>query len=482
MASIKRNFGYNIILTLCNYLFPLITYPYVSRVLGVENIGICNFVDSIVNYFIIIAQLGIASFGVREIARCKDDKEKRDEVFSNLFFISVITFLSAIVILIICTYSINTLIPYKPFLMIGVLKLLFTLFLIEWFFQGIEKFKYITIRSVLVRLLYVISVFVFVHSKEDVYIYYLLLSLTIVLNAIFNWSYSRRFRKISFAKLTLNKYIVPILVFGYYNILTSMYTTFNVTFLGFVKGDTEVGYFSTATKLYSIILSIISAFTTVMIPRVSNMLEHGKKEELQNMANKIISSLIIVTIPVILLCVSNAPTIILLLSGPGYEGAITPFKIVIFLLLIIGLEQVIIRQFIMASRKTSMTFLLSTVGAIVGVTINILITPLYGAVGSSIAWGVSEVAVLFVGLYLLNKNMGIYLNLTKNIAPIVIGTAVYIIIVTTCMLFIHNNWINMVVSTILILISFLYINLKLFRNELLYNIINSIMRNMKLTK
>lgn len=473
MASIKKNFGYNLILTVCGYLFPLITFPYVSRVLGVENMGVCGFVDSIINYFILFAQLGIGSYGVREISRCRTDRIKRDQVFNNLFFLYLITTSIAICILVACTYYLEVFAPYKPFLLIGVLKLLFTLFLTEWFFQGIEEFKYITLRSILVRSLYVISVFVFVHSSDDVIVYYSLTAVTIVVNAIFNWTYSRRFRTLNFRGLTPSLYILPILSFGYYRILTSMYTTFNVTFLGFVKNDIEVGYFTTATKLYTIILSVFSAFTTVMIPRVSYMLEQGQKEELRQIANKITSLLVTFSVPVILFCIFNGEAIILLIAGAGYEGAILPFRIVIFLLFIIGMEQVVIQQFLMASASNRSILSVSTTGAVVGIALNILLTPILGAVGSAIAWGVSEASVLCVGLLLLSRVLGITLNwweLTKDVA----WSVTYIISLVLIRLCELSIWYNMMATTITIATMFIVVNFYVHKNDTLITSLKSI--------
>lgn len=410
MSKIKKNFGYNLVLTVCNYLFPLLTYPYVSRVLGVSNIGICNFVDSIINYFILFSMLGVGSYGVREIARCKDNQVRRNDVFSNLFFINALMTIMSIIVLILCTFLIPRLLPYREFLGVGVLKVLFNLFLIEWFFQGIQQFKYITIRSVIVRFIYVILIFLFVKNHDDTLIYYALTCLTIVLNSVFNWNYSKKFKRFSFKQIHISHYIKPILIFGYYRILTSMYTTFNTTFLGFSNNDTEVGYFSTATKLYGIIMAIFTAFTTVMVPHVSQLLQEGNKEKVQDILNITISGLVLVSVPMILICELFAPWIIYLIAGPGFEGAIVPFRIVICLLLVIGMEQIIIQQFLMASNSNKSIFKVSTYGAIVGLILNFLITPKFGAIGSSISWCCSEVVVLIVGVMLMKKHMGLILS------------------------------------------------------------------------
>ena len=463
MQSIKKNFGYNLILTLCGYLFPLITFPYISRVLGVENVGVCNFVDSIINYFILFAQLGIGSYGVREISRCRADRKRRDEVFNNLFFIYVFTTALSIALLVLLTFTVSQLQVYKPFLLLGILKLLFTLFLIQWFFQGIEDFKFITVRSIIVRCLYVISVFAFVQDREDAVIYYGLTTATIALNAIVNWLYSRKFITLSIKCLTPRIYIVPILAFGYYRILTSMYTTFNVTFLGFVKNDIEVGYFTTATKLYSIILSIFSAFTTVMVPRVSYMLEQGQHRELQIMVAKLTSLLVAMFTPVILFCMFQSDSIILLIAGPGYEGAVTPFRIVILLLFIIGMEQVIIQQFLMASTSNKSIFIVSSVGAAVGVGINIVFTPVSGAIGASMAWGLSEMAVLLTGLYLLKKHVGIVIDI-KAMMLSLLWSLLYLLPLVVISICRFPRWFEMTFAATAVLFTFILINMKLHKN------------------
>lgn len=415
MSNLKKNLGFNFLLTTCNYIFPLIVYPYVSRVLGVENIGICNFVDSIINYFVLFSMLGVSTYGIREIARCRDNREKRDEVFSSLFVLNALMTVVSVFALTLCTLFIPKLLPYKEFLGVGILKIVFNLFLIEWFFQGIQVFKYITIRSVIVRCVYVILVFLFVRNQDDTIVYFTLTCVTVVINAICNWKYSLNFTTHKFKNLHLGIYLKPVIIFGYYRLLTSMYTTFNTTFLGFSSGDIEVGYFTTATKLHGIIMGFFTAFTTVMVPHVSQIIQDGNKEKLQGILNSTISVLLLVSVPMILACELLAPWIINIIAGPGYEGAIIPFRIVICLLLVIGMEQIIIQQFLMSNNSNKSVFQVSTCGAIVAITLNFLITPQLGAIGSSIAWGCSEVAVLITGVYLMKKKMGLNIEI-RNIS------------------------------------------------------------------
>lgn len=470
--SLKKNFGYNLILTFCNYLFPLLTYPYVSRVLGVDKIGICNFVDGIINYFVLFSALGIGSYGVREIAKCRDDYARRSFVFSNLITLNIIGTLVAVLILIASTLYVPSLSVYRDYLWIGVFKLLFNVFLIEWFFQGLQEFRYITIRSVIVRLFYVIGIFCFVRQEEDVIIYYALMVLTTIISAILNWSYSRRFRQLSFRNLNLKLFITPVLIFGYYRILTSMYTSFNLVFLGFTSGDTEVGYFATATKLYTIIMAVLTALTTVMVPKVSELLAQKDMQRLQDLANKTFSLLTAISFPIIIFCFFFAKEIIYILSGSGYEGAIVPFRIVIFLLLIIGMEQIVIQQFLMASTSNKSIFIVSTVGAVVGLSLNFILTPHYGAIGSAISWGISEFSVLIAGIILMKKYVGISLDY-KILSLKGLFSFGYILWLSIVFIIDINIWLAMIISFLGLLLLFIFINkdvFQLIRNNRIFTV------------
>lgn len=193
MQSLKKNFIYNAILTMSGYIFPLMVYPYVSRVLGVANIGACNFVDSIVEYFTILSMMGMNTIGIREIAKCKNDQQKLDNVFSQLFSLNTLTTITAIIILIIATNIVPKFAPYKDLLYIGVGKLFFNYMLINWFFQGLENFKYIAARTIFVKILFVISVFLFVKTETDVKLYYFLVALTWAGNGIINFIYAKKY-------------------------------------------------------------------------------------------------------------------------------------------------------------------------------------------------------------------------------------------------------------------------------------------------
>lgn len=390
---------YSFILTGANYIFPLLVYPYISRVLGVEKIGVCNFVDSIVNYFVLFSMMGMNILGIREIAQCGNDKLKLSQTFSNLFTLNCITTVVSCFIYIIAIITIPQLHEYRSLLCVGLLKILGNLFLIEWFFKGTENFKYITNRTITVRSLYVIAVFIFVKNKNDLSAYYILTTLVFVVNGIINWLYSSRFISFSIRNIQPFIYSKPFFSLGLYAFLTSLYTSFNVAYLGFVCGPTEVGYYTTATKLYGIIISLFSAITGVLMPRISNLVSQDEHNAVREIIIKSIKVLLLFSLPTVIVTSYFAPQIILLISGQGYEGAITPMRIVMPLVCIIGLAQIFVIQILTPYKQDKAIIINSIIGAFIGVILNIFLVPSMCAAGSSIVWLVSELSVTLLAFY-----------------------------------------------------------------------------------
>ena len=392
--SIRKNFLYSSILTTASYLFPLITFPYVSRVLGVTNIGICNFVDGIIGYFILFSMLGIQTLGIREIARNRENKGELSKTFFsiialNLMFVSIVC-----LALVISTLVVPQFAEYKTLMYIGLTKLLFTFSMIEWFYRGLEDFRFITIRSLIIRCIYVVCVFLLVRSENDYPIYFALSAATEGLNALVNCIHARKYLTLVWTEIHPLRYLKSSLTLGCYSLLTSMYTSFNVVYLGLVTNATEVGYYTTATKLHKIIIGFLVAFTGVMLPRMSNLLAEGKHDEFNEKIRKSFSVLILFSFPIIVFCSIFTSEIISIISGSGYEKAAIPLSIVMPLVFIIGFEQILVVQILTALKKDSAILANSIIGAVVGVTANILLVKNWGCIGSSWVWVISEVCVM----------------------------------------------------------------------------------------
>lgn len=470
MPSVKKNFLYSSVLTTANYIFPLLTYPYVSRVLGVMNIGICNFVDSIINYFVLFSMMGISTVGIREVAINKNNTDKLKSAFSSLLTLNAITTIIGIIALAIATITVPKLQENSELMFFGAFKLLFNLFLIEWFYKGLEDFRYVTMRTIIVKCFYVASVFIFVRKANDYPIYYLLTVLMVVVNAIINVIHSRKFVSFSFHEIELKKYLKPYFTLGIYLLLTSMYVSFNVIYLGFVGGDTQVGYYTTATKLYTILIALFSAFTGVMLPRMSSLIDEGRIDEFQNKLTQSINILMSFSIPAIIFMILLAPQIVLLISGPGYGGAIIPMRIIMPLMFIIGYEQILIVQTLMPLKKDKIIFRNSILGATMAIALNILLVGQLQAVGSAIVWLCCETSLLILTQIAVNKSIKLSFPTSSFLKTILsfLPMGIFIWLIT---IYFQNTYLQLSLSAIISILYFLVIELWLLKNEFIIRII-----------
>ena len=464
MADVKKNFFYSCILTSANYIFPIITYPYVSRVLGVTNIGICNFIDSIINYYMMFSMMGIVAVGIREIAANTSNRQKLSKSFSNLLILNSISTGIVLLLLIISIYSIPKLYEHRELMFIGFFKVIFNYLQIEWFYKGIENFKYITKYGLLTKIIYVVGIFIFIKEQTDYNIYYLLSMLMIAASAVINLWHTKAFVDIKISNLSLKPYIRPFLILGTYILLTSMYTTFNVAYLGFVCGETEVGYYTTATKLHSIFLSLFTAFTGVMLPRMSSLVSKGQIESFKELLSKSLHTLFIFAIPVIIFTTVYASQIIEIIAGPGYEFATIPMRMVMPLILIIGYEQIIVLQVVMPLKKDKDIFINSIIGAIWGLLLNILIVSQLKSIGSAIVWITSELIILTLSQLRLKK----YVNMKVPTKELIHHTlwAIPCILTSIIISKLSNNTFYIItVGFIFISIYYYVIYIKIFKDE-----------------
>lgn len=469
MQSLKKNFIYNAILTMSGYIFPLMVYPYVSRVLGVANIGACNFVDSLVEYFTILSMMGMNTIGIREIAKCKNDQQKLDNVFSQLFSLNTLTTITAIIILIIATNIVPKFAPYKDLLYIGVGKLFFNYMLINWFFQGLENFKYIAARTIFVKILFVISVFLFVKTETDVKLYYFLVALTWAGNGIINFIYAKKYVSFNFT-LKINKAIIgSFFILGVYWFMNSMYTTLNVAFLGFATNDIEVGYYTTANKLLTVIMTMFTALTSVMVPRVSVALKSNDNSEAKALIRKAINALMLFAIPLIFFVFPFSQELIYLMSGKGYEGATTPLQIMTPLFFLVGYDQIIVLQTLLPMGKDKDILRNSILAASVGIISNIFLTLNFGKNGSAIVLILAELSVLLSSQFCVTKYLGLKIPF-KLIIKHIIGFSPIIIICYVIKYFINSYVISLIVSASIICCYIFLAGRFILKNSILTNL------------
>lgn len=473
MPSVRKNFVWSTLLTMAGYVFPLITFPYVTRVLGVEGIGGIQFADSIVSYFTIFAMMGIGTVGVREIAKVKDNRPELSRIFCSLLSINLGLTIVSIAVLILLIHLIPSFESHKDLLYIGASRVLCGALVIEWFFKGIEDFRYITICSILIRSIYVISVLIFIKGPNDCFLYFLLTALTQVLNVAINLIYAHKNVSLTFRNLIIRPLVKPVLVLGVYSILTQMYGSFNVIFLGDRCGDLEVGYYSTSVKLFSIIMSVFTAFTGVMLPRMSSLLSEGKRKEFKDMTSKSIDFLLLFCMPIIVVAEVFAPQLVAIIAGQGYEGAILPMRIVMPLMLIIGYEQIIVIQMLMPLEKDNAILMNSLLGASVAILLNIIIVPRFASVGTAIVWIACELVVATSAQIFVTKYTGYKIPYKKIMNYII----TYIPAMVGCYIisnYVQNSYIAFGFGIVFMMIFFAISELFILKNRLFVGIIGKI--------
>lgn len=475
--ALKKNIIYSSVLTVSGYVFPFITFPYVTRVLGVEKLGLCNFFDSIVTYFILFSMMGMVNLAIREIAKCNGDKEKLNKTLSSLFVLNLATTIFSLFVMLCSLFFVTKFQENKEMVLIGAVKVLANFFLIEWFYKGIENFRYITFRSLLIRTLYVLAVFILVRTKDDYLLYFLLTTFMYVVNSFINFIHSRKYVVLSLKNIKIDSYLKPYIIFGAYQILTSMYTSFNVAYLGFVCNDVQVGYYSTSVKLFNILLSFYTAFTGVLMPRMSSIAAKNDENGYVHLLNKSIMVLFIIAFPIIIISEFFTSEIVTLISGSGYEGSIIPMRIVMPLVLIIGYEQILVFQVLMPLNRDRSVFVNSIIGAFVGIVFNIALVNKLGATGSAAVWLISELTVLCAAQYfsfdIIKKSTLKRVFLRKLLFAF---PAIFIIILLKQF---SSGLFSLILGVIIMISYYFFIEYKIEKNELVRNLVHKLLKNTK---
>ena len=419
-------------------------------------IGRVNFADQTVNYLRILAAMGVSTVGVREIAACGNDRAKRSQVFSDIFSFILILAIVAVFALVILILAVPQLHGVNNLLFVGSFYLFFSSMMIEWFYQGIEDFRFVTLRSIAVKIVYVLLVFLLVKAPEDYLIYYALISGTIVVNALINLGYSRKFADLSLRKSHPRRYSKSILALGVYMVMLSFFTTFNVVYLGMVKGDHEVGVYTTATKIYSLILGVLTAYTTVMMPRMTSLLSENKEEEFKDRIDDSFNLVFCVAFPLIIGGVYFAPQIIDILAGEQYKEAIPVMRLIMPLVVVIGLAQIWVIQILLPKKKDSIVLMSAVLSAIVGVTLNVTLVGRLSFLGSALA---------MVGAELTNDAITLIYSLKKKYLAfplkrmLLYGVAAipYVVICWCCSAVLKNDFVSFGVAVILCIVWFIVV-------------------------
>lgn len=403
--TLSKNIVYNLILTVSSYIFPLLTFPYITRVLGPDSYGAANFILSIVDYAVMLSSLGIVTVGIREIAKCNGDESRLNSTFSSMLSLHM-TFALIIGATYVATiFAIGEFRDNYPAYLVGLIKIVSNVFLIEWLYSGLQNFRYITIRSISVKVLYVGAIFMFVHAQGDYLIYILITVLQVFINAAINWQYSHRFVSFRFSLANYRNYLSSALSLGVTTVLWSFYGTFIIMYLGFVCSDASVGYYSASTRLYSILLSILTAFNLGLMPYINSLYGQGEQNAVAGAIGKALNFVMMLALPMAVFCFVMADDIITVIAGPQYQESILLFRIIILNLILVAVSQVTEMQVLVTLNKTKQILLSTGISVIGAVLIMVFFAQEYGALAAAYAVTLPHLLEASLYYYFARKNM-----------------------------------------------------------------------------
>ena len=404
--SLKKNFCMNAILTMSQFIFPLITFPYVSRILLAEGTGKVSFATSIISYFAMFAQLGIPTYGIRACAQVRNDKKKLSKTAQEIFIINIIMSILAYIVFFIALCNVPRLKDEKTLLIIVSATIFFNAIGMEWLYKALGQYTYITIRSVIFKFIALIAMFLLIHQQSDYIIYGAISIFASSASNIFNFFNVHKYISLRpVGEYNFKQHLKAVSVFFALSCAATIYVNLDTVMLGFMKTNVDVGYYNAAVKIKTILVSIVTSLGTVLLPRASYYVEHGLKEDFYRITKKAINFVFLVATPLMLYFMFFAKEGIFFLSGNTYGGAIVPMQIIMPTLFFIGLTNIMGMQILVPLGKENIVLYSEIVGAVVDLAINYILIPKYASAGAAIGTLVAEIAVWIVQYIYLRKQI-----------------------------------------------------------------------------
>lgn len=382
----------NIVLKMSEYIFPLITLPYVTRTLGVLNNGKISFAASVIAYFSMFAQLGIPMYGIRECAKCRDDQNKLTQTVQELLIINTCSVILSFIALTVCLLSIEKFHSERVLMTINSMTIILNMIGMEWLYQALEQYQYITVRNIVFKIISIVMLFLLVHCQEDYVIYTAISIFSSGGSSILNLWNTRKIlaRKTYFGLYDLKRHLQPVFTFFALSVAVSIYTSMDTVMLGFLSSNEEVAYYALATKLKMILATTIAALGPVLLPRISYCLAHQKREEFLSYIEKSLHFVILLAFPVTIFFFTMASQVVDILGGAEYVPAVKCVKVITTAVLPLGVGNIACQQILAPMGKEKLTMYSTILGALINIMINLLLIPEYGAVGAAVATVLAE--------------------------------------------------------------------------------------------
>ncbi|PLS27705.1 flippase [Bifidobacterium parmae] len=441
--SVKFNAVMNAILTTSTFIFPLITVPYVSRVLSVEANGEVAFAQYVVQLIMYVTVLGIPTYGVRECAAVRDDSQKLAKLVKELLVILGVATTICYVLYVIAVFTVPQMSGNKALFMIFSINIVLGSLGVEWFYQAIEQYSYITIRNILFKAMSVIGMFIFVRQSNDVIQYAILLVFAVAASNMVNIARLVRILDLTHVKtgkLQIKKHVKPVMVFFIANFARNLYQNSDVVLLGFFTGNYQVGIYQLVTKIKSVLFGGVNSVGNVMMPRLSYYLKGGNKSGYYDLLKKNINFLFFISAGLEAYILLFAEDIVRIVAGEAFLSAANPLRLIGLVVVLACFNVITGVQMLTTMGREKQMALATVVGAVASVVVNVSLDGALGALGAAIAAVCADGVIMILQLYFAFSVVKKVFSL-KNFIKIVVSSVVATMLSFALIEFTALNWI-----------------------------------------
>lgn len=423
IRSVKFNVVMNMILTSSSLIFPLITIPYASRILSTQGMGAVAFTQSVASYFSLVAMLGIQNYGVRVCAEVRDDRVELSKRVKELLMILLCTTLSVSIIYIVCIWLVPQMAAQKALFLEFTVFIWLTSFGVEWFYQALEQYGYITVRNVLFKCVALIVMFLTVKQSNDYVIYGGVVILAGGASNIVNLLRLRVLIDFSLKqKLDIKRHLKPMKWFTIAAVSSGMYTQVDIVLLGFLGTTHMVGLYQLVTKIKAVLISCVNAVGGVLLPRFTYYSKRNQSDKADALMAKTLNFIMVLGLGIIVLLIIAAKQIVLIMGGAAFAQSALPLMCVGPAVLFSAMN-IILANHMMAAHQERAWAIINAVGLVVAIFINAVLISTTGAMGAAISISVCECIVFVMRCFACKQLLG---RIRRDLDPvkIVVSAAV----------------------------------------------------------
>lgn len=429
--SLGKNAFLNGLRSVLNIIFPIITFPYVSRVLSVGELGKYNWSNSFVSYFLLIAGLGIATYAVREGAKLRNDRNEISAFASQVFSINILSTVVSYILLSLCVLIFPKVQSYSTCIYIFSIQIVFTTLGTEWIYSIFEEYTYITARSIVFKILSIVMLFLFVRRPGDYLKYAGITVFSAVGSNVLNYLHAKKFCTIRFTfNIDWQEHLKPILIIFASSVATTIYLSLDTTLLGLINNNYVVGIYSVSTKIYNVVKQLIAAILTVTIPRFALLWGRHRYREYRKLLLEISDALALISIPAAVGVYMLAPQIVILLSSPKYIRAVSSLRLLCPALIFSIFSWIFTSCVLIPAKRENKVLIITVISAVVNLILNLLLMPSLKENAAAITTSLSEAISTLLGIYYSRDIIkGLYKSgFWKEIFTYILGTISIVII------------------------------------------------------